>query len=121
MEFINEAYLYHVTRKDHRHNFSIYFYYIYLNFDETQAFLVGLLSFLPQLLVQIATVSIFGKDIFFTFFLQTFAFVVFNKVCTSQVFIFFLFLFLFFPKINNQKKNQFIIISTFYGIFAFFL
>jgi len=30
MEFLHEALLYHASRTDHRHNFSIYFYGIYL-------------------------------------------------------------------------------------------
>jgi len=32
-EFIQETYLYHFLRQDSRHNYSIYFYYFYLNFS----------------------------------------------------------------------------------------
>ena len=33
-ECLYESLLYHLIRKDNRHNFSIYFYYIYLNFEK---------------------------------------------------------------------------------------
>lgn len=32
--FLYEGYLYHLVRKDNRHNISLFFYYIYLNFEE---------------------------------------------------------------------------------------
>lgn len=45
-EFLHEGYIYHVTRKDNRHNFSLFFYYIYLSF-ETLTKVQSLLTFLP--------------------------------------------------------------------------
>ncbi|MFN9899824.1 MAG: hypothetical protein ACK55Z_13750 [bacterium] len=32
-EFIQEAYLYHITRKDNRHHYSVYFYLIYQTYE----------------------------------------------------------------------------------------
>nr|XP_043629170.1 GPI mannosyltransferase 1 isoform X2 [Erigeron canadensis] len=88
-EFLHEALLYHLTRTDPRHNFSIYFYHIYLNFEREFSVLEKLISFLPQLLVQIVLISRFAQDLPFCFFVQTVAFVAFNKVITAQYFVWF--------------------------------
>ncbi|GKC37669.1 GPI mannosyltransferase 1, partial [Tanacetum coccineum] len=79
-EFLNEALLYHLTRTDPRHNFSIYFYHIYLNYEREFSVLEKLISFLPQLIVQVVLVSHFARDLPFCFFVQTVAFVAFNKL-----------------------------------------
>ncbi|KAG0342835.1 hypothetical protein BG000_000598 [Podila horticola] len=89
-EFLFETYLYHVTRKDHRHNFSFWFYNIYLTFTSPTGTLVGVLTFVPQLALVLAIGCCFGKDIFFCAFLQTFAFVAWNKVCTAQYFMWYI-------------------------------
>ncbi|PWA94493.1 mannosyltransferase family protein [Artemisia annua] len=79
-EFLNEALLYHLTRTDPRHNFSVYFYHIYLNYEREFSILEKLISFLPQLMVQVVLVSRFARDLPFCFFVQTVAFVAFNKI-----------------------------------------
>ncbi|KAI7869048.1 PIG-M-domain-containing protein [Spinellus fusiger] len=93
-EFLQHTYLYHITRKDHRHNFSVWFYQMYLAFDAPIAGkLLGVATFVPQMAL-VATVGVaFGKDLFFACFLQTFVFVTFNKVCTSQYFMWYISLF----------------------------
>ncbi len=84
--FINETYLYHITRRDHRHNFSLYFYYIYLTYHKEVGQLVRIGTFLPQFVVVFWVGWKYAKkDLIYTVFLQTWAFVMFNKVCTSQV------------------------------------
>ncbi|PKA48854.1 GPI mannosyltransferase 1 [Apostasia shenzhenica] len=88
-DFLNEALLYHLTRTDPRHNFSIYFYHIYLHHQQGFSALVKLISFLPQLIVQLALVLHFSADLPFCLFLQTVAFVSFNKVITAQYFVWF--------------------------------
>ncbi|TQD69196.1 hypothetical protein C1H46_045271 [Malus baccata] len=78
-DFLYEALLYHLTRTDPRHNFSIYFYHIYLQYHRKLSILEKLVSFLPQLIVQVVLVLSFAKDLPFCCLVQTVAFVAFNK------------------------------------------
>jgi phosphatidylinositol glycan class M len=96
--FLEHTFLYHLTRLDHRHNFSPYFYPIYHSLFPSSTYIDKypllakiirhpLTSFLPQTtLVALAgfklpkAIGIEG-----TMFFQTVIFVVFNKVVTSQV------------------------------------
>ncbi|XP_051193956.1 GPI mannosyltransferase 1 [Lolium perenne] len=88
-DFLNEALLYHLTRTDPRHNFSIYFYHIYLHHQQGFSSIQKLASFLPQLIVQLALILRFSRDLPFCLLLQTVAFVAFNKVMTAQYFVWF--------------------------------
>jgi len=89
--FLYEAYLYHLVRKDHRHNFSLFYYAIYLSSSDPSSLLSKVLSFagfLPQI-VSLGIVGLrFGRENFmFAIFLQTVIFVAFNKVITAQYFL----------------------------------
>eukprot|EP01094_Clydonella_sp_ATCC50884_P025349 TRINITY_DN6627_c0_g1_i1.p1 TRINITY_DN6627_c0_g1~~TRINITY_DN6627_c0_g1_i1.p1 ORF type:complete len:400 (+),score=103.65 TRINITY_DN6627_c0_g1_i1:60-1202(+) len=89
-EYLFETYLYHVMRKDHRHNFSVYFYYMYLSGApgiESASGVAAVLAFLPQLLLLVAFALVYHRDLCFCVFMQTLTFVAFNKVCTVQYFI----------------------------------
>lgn len=88
MEFLQETYLYHITRKDHRHNFSLYFLHMYLSSTTPSA--SSLLSFVPQLGLVLSIGVLTAHDMALAWFLQTFAFVALNKVCTSQYFMWYL-------------------------------
>ncbi|KAK4562098.1 hypothetical protein RGQ29_004817 [Quercus rubra] len=88
-DFLHEALLYHLTRTDPRHNFSIYFYHIYLQLENEILVVEKLISFLPQFVVQFILVLSFAQDLPFCWFLQTVAFVAFNKVITAQYFVWF--------------------------------
>jgi len=93
--FLEHSYFYHLTRIDHRHNFSPYNTLLYLNSSPTQSsspnapssLELERLAFLPQLLLSAVMIplALAKKDLSSTMLAQTFAFVTFNKVCTSQV------------------------------------
>ncbi|GAA5881151.1 hypothetical protein JCM16303_004818 [Sporobolomyces ruberrimus] len=105
--FLQETFLYHLSRLDHRHNFSPYFYSYYLSSSSLSFSTADLVSqswlhsfaahplaaFLPQMILSLGLGSVFGgKDLPFAWMVQTFAFVAFNKVCTSQYFLWYLWL-----------------------------
>ncbi|PMD12609.1 glycosyltransferase family 50 protein, partial [Hyaloscypha hepaticicola] len=87
--FIQHTYLHHVTRIDHRHNFSPYNTLLYISSapPSTHSIKLESLAFIPQLFLSAFALPLLlaKKDLPSTMLAQTFAFVTFNKVCTSQV------------------------------------
>lgn len=90
--FIDHSYLYHLVRTDHRHNFSVYNISLFFSSALPQGLDFTKLAFLPQLLISgiLIPFVLTKKSLCDTMFIQTFAFVTFNKVMTSQYFIWFL-------------------------------
>lgn len=88
--FLEHSYFYHLSRIDHRHNFSPYNTLLYLNSSpggSQSTFELERLAFVPQLLLSAVMIplALAKKDLPSTMLAQTFTFVTFNKVCTSQV------------------------------------
>ncbi|SNX81668.1 related to GPI14 -Glycosylphosphatidylinositol-alpha 1,4 mannosyltransferase I [Melanopsichium pennsylvanicum] len=124
--FIDHSFLYHLHRADHRHNFSPYFLGTYLTLFTTanttnslEAHILSspLLSFLPQLLVVAALGYHLGKrDVVAAMTAQTIAFVAFNKVCTSQYFLWFLWLLpLVWPSLKVSKVETGLALAAWIG------
>lgn len=95
---------------------------LYLTAGSPYAGIIGLAAFLPQLILIVVCSLKFHKDPPMAFFLNTFIFVTFNKVCTSQVngITFFTFFFRIVPQgffytmlgIANSKKNLITFVFT---------
>jgi len=84
-EALDEGLLYHLTRVDHRHNYSMWWYPIYLARRQTP----GVLLMIPQAVLLLVT-SLGMDDLGWTLFVQTYLFVTLNKVITAQYFTWYL-------------------------------
>ena len=90
--FLYESLLYHLVRRDVRHNFSVYFYLQYLGSDAPVGLVQRILTFMPQLILLLSLSWSYGcrRDLPFCFMSQAIVMVAYNPVLTSQYFIWFL-------------------------------
>ncbi|CAK9441003.1 uncharacterized protein LODBEIA_P48720 [Lodderomyces beijingensis] len=120
-EFLEHSYFYHFTRLDHRHNFSVYHMLLYYKSAAATAATSGFdtekMAFVPQLVLSAVVIPLLlaKSDLSSSLFIQTFTFVTFNKVITSQYFIWFL---IFLPHflsrsdlISSKKLNGVVVLS----------
>ncbi|KAJ8681626.1 hypothetical protein QAD02_017418 [Eretmocerus hayati] len=91
-KFLDESFIYHLIRKDVRHNFSVYFYMLYLSANEGLSSVQRFFTFLPQvsILVALAFRYSYKVQLPFALFTQAITMVTFNPVMTSQYFFWFL-------------------------------
>ncbi|KAH7313500.1 putative mannosyltransferase [Stachybotrys elegans] len=110
MPFLEHTFLYHVTRIDHRHNFSPFNILLYLESAlPSSSFRAESLAFAPQLLLSCILIPLVlaKKDLATSMMAQTFAFVTFNKVCTSQYFLWYMiFLPLYLPNSSMLTNTK---------------
>ncbi|KAL2018729.1 hypothetical protein VTK56DRAFT_435 [Thermocarpiscus australiensis] len=114
--FLQHTYLHHVTRIDHRHNFSPYNTQLYLASaapatlsPSSPSLRIESIAFLPQLLLSCVLIplAIAKKDLPTAMLAQTFAFVTFNKVCTSQYFLWYMVLLpLYLPRSSFLRDKR---------------
>jgi len=99
MQALEEGLIYHFSRVDHRHNYSMHWYWIYLAraatiAQETSSQLIpwiGRVLLVPQLVLLVSSSFVLAAhDLSLALFVQTFAFVAFNKVVTAQYFTWYL-------------------------------
>ena len=74
-----------IFRKDSRHNFSVYFYMLYLTVGDDDIGL-NILTFLPQVLLLVLLTYKYSSvyEVNFCIFCQTLVFVTFNKVQKTE-------------------------------------
>lgn len=111
-DYLNHAVSYHLSRSDHRHNFSPMFYSLYLQkFNAIKQWQYALLNKIPLfcqclLLITISFQVCKKYSLQRCMLLLTMVFVAFNSVITGQYFLWYLVLFpITFPDLDEMKNR----------------
>lgn len=91
-QYLYESIIYHLIRKDTRHNFSVYFYMLYLSANNAASVIQKLFTLLPQVLLLLGLSFRYSSksNLPFAMFTQAMVMVTYNPVLTSQYFFWFL-------------------------------
>ncbi|XP_035718324.1 GPI mannosyltransferase 1-like [Vespa mandarinia] len=125
-QFLYESFLYHLTRTDVKHNFSVYFYMSYLSSEIESNMLKKILTLLPQIMLLLSLSYKYSdkSDLPFALFTQAMVIVMYNSVMTSQYFFWFLSLLpVCLPNIKMSNSRSITLISAWIlsqGIWLFF-
>lgn len=123
-EYLTHSWIYHVIRIDHRHNFSPYASVLYYASSMGTRLPFERYAFVPQLLLTAVVLPLaFGRsNPLGTMAVQTLTFVAFNKVCTSQYFIWYILLLPFLvPNIIKAGKIKWVVLAMWIGFQALWL
>ncbi|XP_054284926.1 GPI mannosyltransferase 1-like [Macrosteles quadrilineatus] len=90
--YLDESLLFHLRRRDIRHNFSVYFYQQYLSYFISTNIYQRVLTLAPQLILLFNFSLLYGssRDLLFCLLCQAVVMVAYNSVLTCQYFIWFL-------------------------------
>jgi phosphatidylinositol glycan class M len=111
--FLDESLIYHLMRKDVRHNFSVFFYMMYLSSGESLSIIQKIFTFLPQISILLALAFRYSskENLPFALFTQAITMVTFNPVVTSQYFFWFLSLLpICLPYLKMSLKRTFLLL-----------
>lgn len=117
-EFLYESLLYHLIRKDARHNFSAYFYMQYLSIGQQVSLFENLMRILSPVILLVALSFRYSrkKDVPFAMLTQAMVMVTYNSVITSQYFFWYLSLLpLCLPYIKMTVTRLVILITVWIG------
>ncbi|XP_076235934.1 GPI alpha-1,4-mannosyltransferase I, catalytic subunit-like [Calliopsis andreniformis] len=91
-KYVYESLIYHMIRKDTKHNFSVYFYMLYLSANHPPNIIQKILILLPQLMLLLLLSYKFSRksELPFAMFTQAMVMVTYNPVLTSQYFFWYL-------------------------------
>jgi phosphatidylinositol glycan class M len=114
-KFLYEYLIYHVVRKDHRHNYSLFSYLMYIVYTSKFGKIFSLLAFLPQAIMVLFCSIFLFNDLNLCLMIVTWIFVTFNKVVTAQYFLWYISilpLVMPFNKLFIKKQTKCLIMFT---------